>query len=153
MSEKILVSGCFLGLNVRYDGGHQLIVNRLFAQWQEQGRLIAHCPEVAGGLSIPRKPAEINQKDNRVITIDGEDVTDAFLSGAEQALLICRQHKIRYALLKESSPSCGSQTVYDGSFKQRKIAGQGITARLLSENGIKVFSENTIEELARLLDT
>ncbi len=152
MHEKILVSGCFLGLHVRYDGGHQLLVNRFFKQWQAQGRIVSFCPEVAGGLPIPRKPAEINQKNNRVTTVDGEDVTDAFLSGAQQALGLCFQHNIRYALLKESSPSCGSHTVYDGSFTQRKIAGQGVTAQLLINNGIKVFSENTIMSLADVLN-
>lgn len=77
----------------------------------------------------------------------GHDVTHAFEQGANQALLLCQKHNIRYALLKESSPSCGSSSIYNGQFNQQKIAGQGITTTILRANGIKVFSEKNLAEL------
>ncbi|WP_206486059.1 DUF523 domain-containing protein [Thalassotalea sp. G2M2-11] len=149
--EKILISACFLGQKVRYDGGHQLIEHPQLLHWQQQGRLISVCPEVCGGLAIPRLPAERNQNDQRVYTKQGHDVTDAFERGARHALALCQQHDIKFALLKESSPSCGSQTIYDGSFSSRKIAGQGITAALLTTHKIQVFSEQTLEQLIELV--
>ncbi len=145
--EKILVSACLLGQKVRYDGGHQQLVNRQLAKWQQQGRLVVLCPEVAGGLPVPRAPAEINQADNRVYDVTGADVSDAFTKGAQTALALCRQYAIRFALLKESSPSCGGQWVYNGHFCGEKIAGQGITAALLSQHNIQVYSEQTLTEL------
>lgn len=148
--EKILISACFLGLNVRYNGRTKPLHLDCINQWQQQGRLIVVCPEVAGGLAVPREPAEI-QSNGQVITQIGCDVTPAFNKGAEHALYLCQQHKIRYALLKESSPSCGSNTIYDGSFSNHKVSGLGITAKLLVDNGIRVFSEGTVEELVNLL--
>ena len=93
---------------------------------------------MAGGLPIPRPPAEI--KEDRVLTKDAEDVTAEFIAGAEQALKICQKHKIRFALLKESSPSCGRNTIYDGSHTGHKVIGMGLTAQLLQSNNIEVFS-------------
>ncbi len=81
------------------------------------------------------------------MTSEGKDVTSAFLKGAEQALALCQQQKIKYALLKESSPSCGSHDIYDGQFRGRKIPGEGITAHLLKAHGIRIFSEQQIDEL------
>lgn len=145
---KILVSACFLGERVRYNGKVQRLTSELLQKWREQGRLVSICPEVISGLSVPRPPAEINPKTNKVITKEYVDVTQEFNYGAQQALLLCQQHNIEFALLKESSPSCGSNTIYDGSFSQKKIAGEGITVKLLRQHGIKVFSENTIGALA-----
>lgn len=106
--------------------------------------------EVSGGLPVPRAAAE-QQATGLVITQAGVDVTDAFTRGANIALSLCETHNIRYALLKESSPSCGSNTIYDGSFSHRKIPGQGVTAALLSAHGIKVFSEENIDQLITIL--
>lgn len=147
--EKILVSACFLGANVRYNGVSKPLYLAKLKQWSEQGRLITVCPEVAGGLSVPRAPAEI--QDNAVIDSEGKDVTRAFLAGAQHALTLCKHHNIKYALLKESSPSCGSNQIYDGSFTGQKISGKGITAQLLEENGISVYSEKTVLGLLEVL--
>jgi uncharacterized protein YbbK (DUF523 family) len=151
--EKILISSCFLGNKVRYDGGDNLLVNNTLKRWQNDKRLIVICPELAGGLTIPRAPAELQQYGEIITikTIDGDDVTLAFEHGAQQALLLCYKHDIRYALLKESSPSCGSSSIYDGKFRQQKIPGQGVTTALLRANGIKVFSEKTLPILIREL--
>lgn len=150
--DKILVSGCFLGELVRYNGEIKPLSHQLMALWQKQNRLISICPEVVGGLTVPRSPAEINPENSRVISIEGVDVTAEFLIGAQSALALCHKYNIVYALLKEYSPSCGSKKIYDGSFSNKKKLGQGVTSQLLSSHGIDVFSEETIEQLAKKLD-
>ncbi|OKY27041.1 DUF523 domain-containing protein [Thalassotalea sp. PP2-459] len=149
--EKILVSACLMGDLVRYDGGHQQLVNKTFEQWQHEGRLVKVCPEVVGGLSTPRAPAERVLKDNLVIDVSGKDVTHAFTRGANIALSICLEQQIKYALLKDSSPSCGSNTIYDGRFTGSKISGVGLTTELLRQHDIEVYSENTVLLLAEKL--
>lgn len=144
--EKILISRCFLGEKVKYNGGDNLLASDVIARWQQQQRLVLVCPEVSGSLAVPRPPAEITP-DGRVLTQQGEDVSEAFRKGAEHALSLCRQHHIRFALLKESSPSCGSSKVYDGSFSQTKRLGEGVTTALLRKNGVQVYSEQAMNEL------
>lgn len=151
-NDLILISACFLGERVRYNGQVKSLTNDLLQSWHKQNRLIAVCPEVCGGLPVPRPPAEINPTILRVITENNQDVTENFVKGAEHALALCRKNNIRYALLKESSPSCGSNNIYDGSFTQNKIKGEGVTTKLLRENGIKVFCENSIGELAAIIN-
>jgi uncharacterized protein YbbK (DUF523 family) len=147
--EKILISSCFLGNKVRYDGGDNLLVDNTLMRWKLQNRLVVICPELAGGLTTPRAAAEIQRISEGIAvkTIIGEDVTTAFEQGANRALLLCQTHGIRYALLKESSPSCGSSSIYNGEFSQQKIAGQGVTTTLLRAHGIQVFSEKNLTAL------
>ena len=158
MSPKVLVSRCLLGHRVRYDGGASGPY-ALLAQWQAEGRVIALCPEVAGGLPTPRAAAEIPGGQGvevlagkaAVITTEGEDVTEAFVSGARQALALVERHGIRIAILKANSPSCGNRLTYDGSFRGVKVEGQGVTAALLTRAGVQVFSELELEEAAKAL--
>ncbi|MFJ4137550.1 DUF523 domain-containing protein [Pseudomonas fragi] len=158
MSPKVLVSRCLLGHRVRYDGGASGPYAQL-AQWQAEGRVIALCPEVAGGLPTPRAAAEIPGGQGvevlagkaAVITTEGEDVTEAFVSGAHQALALVERHGIRLAILKANSPSCGNRLTYDGSFSGVKVEGQGVTAALLTRAGVQVFSELELEEAAKAL--
>ncbi len=150
--DKILVSACFLGDRVRYNGQVKALESELLMLWKQQGRLVSICPEVISGLPVPRPAAEIKANTQQVITNEGIDVTSAFNSGANQALSLCQNQSIRFALLKESSPSCGSNTIYDGSFNQKKISGEGVTTRHLRQHGIQVFCENSITELAQLID-
>ena len=160
MSEKLLVSRCLLGHRVRYDGGASGPYAQL-ALWQDQGRVIALCPEVAGGLPTPRAAAEIPGGQGAqvlkgfapVITTDAEDVTAAFVSGAQQALALVRQHDIRIAILKANSPSCGNVLTYDGTFSGVKVKGQGVTAALLTQAGVQVFNELQLAEAAQALAT
>ena len=152
MFDKILISRCFLGDNVRYNSVVLSLTHPLIVQWQQQERFITICPEVAGGLPVPREPAEIQQSSHEIITKSGTNVSAQFNLGAQQALALCKRHKIRFALLKESSPSCGSSFIYDGTFTDNKISGQGVTSQLLTQHNIKVFSEGTIEKLEKLLD-
>ena len=158
MSHKVLVSRCLLGHRVRYDGGASGPYAQL-AQWQDEGRVIALCPEVAGGLPTPRAAAEIPGGQGvevlagkaSVITTEGEDVTEAFVSGAQQALALVERHGIRIAILKANSPSCGNRLTYDGSFSGTKVEGQGVAAALLTRAGVQVFSELELEEAAKAL--
>jgi uncharacterized protein YbbK (DUF523 family) len=149
--QKILVSACLLGEKVRYNGTDKLVSHPVIAKWQEQKRLVLICPEVSGGLPVPRPPAEI-QNDGLIFTSTGEDVTQAFQRGAKHALELCQQHSIEYALLKARSPSCGNTEIYDGSFNSKTIPGSGVTAKLLIEHGIQVFNETQIDVLANLLE-
>jgi len=146
---KILVSSCLLGEKVRYDGGDNELSHLQLRQWKLEGRLVSFCPECAGGLSTPRTPAE--RVGNRVLTKTGEDVTAEFSYGAEQAVELASRLEIKVAILKARSPSCGSGIIYDGSFNKRLIDGNGMTTDALIAAGIKVFSEDELEELNRYL--
>lgn len=141
--EKILISACLVGDKTRYDGKgnyHPLIKELL-----EKYELVPFCSEVEGGLSTPRVPSEI--KGDRVINKSGKDVTRNYNAGAEKALNICKYLDIKIAILKDGSPACGVHQIHDGNFSGRKIKGMGITASLLSKNGIKVISEDEIQTL------
>ena len=152
--QKILISACLLGSKVKYNGGDNFLDSELIRTWQAQGRLVSLCPEVAGGLTVPRKPCEIiSQTPLKVVTIDGEDCTQNFSLGATKALALVQEHNIQVAILKESSPSCGTQKRYDGTFSNHKILGEGVTACLLREHGIKIFNENQCLQLQALLKT
>jgi uncharacterized protein YbbK (DUF523 family) len=154
--ERILVSACLLGQPVRYDGTGRRSDDMLFSLWRDQGRLVPICPEVRGGLPVPRPPAEISGGfgddvlDGRakVLTHDGTDVTRHFVAGAWQALDQARAHAVRIAILKEGSPSCGSLRVFDGTFSGNKVAGEGVTTALLERHGIAVFAEDAMVAVA-----
>jgi len=156
--RKILISSCLLGRPVRYDGRSVPNADPMIRKWLEQGRLVPFCPEVEGGLSIPRSPAEIHGgtgadvfEGRAAVKTRESDVTRAFLNGARAALDLCQTQGITLALLKEKSPSCGSRHIYDGSFSKRLVSGRGVTAALLENHGISVFSEDCTPALARLL--
>ena len=143
MKNKILiVSACLIGLNTKYNGGNNF--NKEVLNALKNYIIVPLCPEQLGGLPTPRPPAEIIGA--RVMNINGVDVTQNFLHGAEETLKFARMFNVKAAILKEGSPSCGVHYIYDGTFSSVKITGSGITASLLRKNGIKVFSENDIEE-------
>ncbi len=148
--QKLLVSACLLGEKVRYDGG-DCYQQGLLEQWQREGRVIPLCPEVSGGLPIPRPPAEI-QPDGRVINFKQEDVTAAFKEGAKRALELCKTHDIHIAILKEGSPSCGSTKINDGSFSKTKVPGRGVVTEALENHGVRVFSEGALEDAVHYLN-
>ena len=157
--KQILVSACLLGEPVRYDGRSKSHDDARLRRLQREGRVVAFCPECAGGLGVPRPAAELDGGDGdavldgraRVATEAGADVTAAFVAGAEAALARCRQHGIRVAVLTESSPSCGSGRVYDGSFERRAIDGAGVTAALLRRHGIEVYNQFELDAAMRRL--
>ena len=90
MLDKILISRCFLGDKVRYNGEQKRLEQSLIALWQQQNRFVAICPEVAGGLPVPREPAEQNLARGKVFTQTGADVTAQFNHGAQQSLALCK---------------------------------------------------------------
>ena len=144
--ERILISACLVGDNVKYNGGNNK--NPLIEKLLEKYELVPFCPEVEGGLSIPRHPCE--NKDGRIVNDIGEDKTDAFERGAELAYNICLFLKIKIAILKERSPSCGVHEIYDGSFSHKVIPSAGVTTTYLKEKGITVYNENEIPKLLGL---
>lgn len=137
---RILVSACLLGERVRYDAKINAVKDKLICTWRDKGWLLSICPEIEGGLATPRPAAEI-QVNGKIATKSGQDVTAAFMQGAEKALQLAQQHNIKIAILTEKSPSCGSSQRYDGSFTGRLITGEGCTAKLLREHGIQVFNQ------------
>lgn len=152
---KILMSACLLGQKVRYDGQDCLQNNGRLQTWISNGKIITICPEMAGGLPTPRPPAEIQGKKTGMDVLSGhaivstqnsQDITGAFIDGAQKALALSQKYNIKIAILKAKSPSCGSQVVYDGSFKRHLIPGMGVTAALLTQHGIMVFDETQIDE-------
>ncbi len=139
-----LVSACLLGVNCNFEAKNWL--NPKLLEEFQKGNMFPVCPEVQGGLSVPRVPAEIQggtgpdvlEGKAKVVNMNGQDVTEQFLKGANQALQIAKAIGAKEALLTERSPSCGCGLIFDGSFKDRFIAGDGVTAALLKKNGIKV---------------
>ena len=140
---KILVSACLLGVGCRYDGKNK--ENTDVLRLMERHTLIPICPEILGGLTTPRPPAERQGK--RVINDRGADVTAAYRRGAEEVLRLCRLYGCEVAILKQRSPACGSREIYDGSFRGQLRPGDGVLAQLLKENGIRVLDETETEEL------
>ncbi|MBT2685021.1 DUF523 domain-containing protein [Bacillus sp. ISL-37] len=155
----ILVSSCLAGLEVRYNATHSL--NNKISQLVDQKKAIAVCPELLGGFSTPREPAEIIGGDGndvldgnaRVFEKSGRDVTDLYIKGAYLTLEKAQEYHAAVVVLKEFSPSCGSSMIYNGEFQGKKIPGNGVTAALLRRNGIRVVSEEGISDLLRHWDT
>ena len=132
---KIMVSACLLGENVKYSGGNNR--NEKVLAFVEGHQVIPVCPEVMGGLPIPRAPGEI--VDGVVLNEDGTSVDYEYRTGAQMALDIAVEEGIDAAVLQSRSPSCGVNQIYDGSFKGNKIKGSGVFAQLLKDNGFRVI--------------
>jgi uncharacterized protein YbbK (DUF523 family) len=149
-----------MGAPVRYDGAAKPLASPHLQRWRDEGRLVPFCPEVAAGLATPREPAEIAPGGDgaaviagraRVLTRAGADVTAAFRAGAELALRTALAEGCRFALLIDGSPSCGARRIHDGTFAGRRVAAAGVTATLLAEAGIAVFTSEEINALAAAL--
>lgn len=144
---KIVISACLLGVNCRYDGS-----GKSDEKWMEALKghvLIPVCPEQLGGLSTPRLPCEIvNTEPVHIISRDGADITAAFVKGACETLKLSELLGAECAVLKERSPSCGVNQIYDGSFSGVVIPGQGLTAKKLLNAGIRIYSDEEIVRFA-----
>lgn len=145
MKECVLISRCLLGDKVRYDGGHCKQEDSLIDRLKDKYELISICPEVMAGMSTPRDPIEL--ANGRVINSTGDDLTAQFTPVFEKLKSLIFERKISKAILKEFSPSCGSQKIYDGSFSGKIIDGQGIITAFLRENNINVVSEQEISQI------
>ncbi len=140
---NILISACLTGVKCRYDGKDKNSID--LSVLGKKHNLFPVCPEVDGGLNVPRPPAEIIN--GKVINTEGTDVTAAYHRGAQLALKTALDNNCTAAILKARSPSCGKGEVYDGTFSKTLIPGDGILAALLIEHGIKVYTENEIAAL------
>ncbi|MDD3305929.1 MAG: DUF523 domain-containing protein [Acetobacterium sp.] len=147
--QKILVSSCLLGMKINYEGKAHPVdeLQQLF----RQGQAIPVCPEVLASLPIPRDPAEI-------VMVNGErkvynnkeiDVTEEYRLGAQRTLDTARTSGAKIAIMKSNSPSCGCGKIYDGSFSENLIDGDGITVALLKENGVRVITEEDFLDCIR----
>ncbi len=139
----LIVSACLAGVECRYNGSPfpiPAILNMV-----KRGLALPVCPEILGGFSIPRPPAEIRH--GQIVFNTGEDVTEQFLRGANAACAIALTIGCQKAIVKSKSPSCGCGSIYDGTFSGTLIAGDGIFTQLLKEHGIEVLTEENLEEL------
>ena len=136
---RYVVSACLAGQFCRYDGGSN--PDARVIRLVEQGLALPLCPEALSGLPCPRPPCE--QRGDRVVCLDGTDVTRAFIQGADAAVALALKAGCRIAVLKARSPSCGVGSVYDGTFSKRLVAGDGLWAARLREAGLTVHTEET----------
>lgn len=145
----IVISACLVGEKVRYDGNHKL--DLFYKNLIDEKKAISICPEILGGLQVPREPGEIIGGDGydvwndqaKVMTVAGRDVTMQFKEGAKRALSIIKDLNADTVILKSDSPSCGSTVIYDGTFTGNKKEGVGVTTALFTLNGINVYEEKT----------
>lgn len=144
-----IISACLCGVNCKYNSNNNYneYCNKLFIN----GEAILVCPEQLGGLPTPRIPSEMNNRADEILkgkgeilAKDGRDVTEEFLKGAKEVEEIAKKLNIEVAILKDGSPSCGVNYVYDGTFTGNKIKGRGLTAEILVQNGISIISENDL---------
>lgn len=146
----ILVSACLVGINCKYTGDNNK--NDKVIEYLKDKEFTLICPEQLGGLSTPRHPAEIISSDgysvlngeSSVVNNKKENVTNCFLKGATESLKIAQIYNCKEAILKEGSPSCGANFIYDGTFSGTKKKGVGVTVALLRNNNIKVISEKEL---------
>lgn len=138
----ILVSACLLGENCKYNGGNNR--NDRVLQYVEGHRVIPVCPEMLSGLGAPRKPVEL--RGERVVTVDGEDHTEAFQRGVALAMAAIAGETIDLAILQSRSPTCGVKQIYDGTFTRKKIDGQGLLARALKARGVPLMDAEDVPE-------
>ncbi|PJI09702.1 MULTISPECIES: DUF523 domain-containing protein [Clostridium] len=150
-NDVLIVSACLLGINCKYSGSNNL--NEKVKKLCNNMTVIPICPEQLGGMTTPRKPAEIKGGSGkevldgkaRVFDKDGKDVTEYYISGAKETLKIVKMFDAKKAILKANSPSCGCGTIYDGNFIGNKINGNGVTAEVLKKNGIEILNELDIK--------
>ncbi|GAA0181654.1 DUF523 domain-containing protein [Clostridium sediminicola] len=143
-----LVSACLAGVNCRYNGENS--EDKRVSELVKKGKAISICPELLAGLPIPRACCELivdNDGNERILTQDGRDFTEQFREAAEKTLKIAKTIGIEKAILQLRSPSCGYGLIYDGNFSGDLKEGNGLTAKLLAENGIKVYTENDLDKL------
>lgn len=153
----IIVSACLVGINCKYDGGNNLDprVRDLVAR----GVAIPVCPEQLGGDPTPRDPVELAGSSGEDVingngspkSLSGMDKNNSFIKGANEVLNLAKLVGARFAILKERSPSCGSAIIYDGTFTGQKRPGRGVTTALLEQNDIKVYSEENLEEILKII--
>lgn len=146
----ILVSGCLVGLNCKYNGGNNF--NEKVDKLLREGKAIPVCPEQFGGLTTPRAPSEIKIIDGKryVFNSEGVDVTENFYKGACEVLELAKKLNIKKAILKSKSPTCGYGQIYNGNFEKKLIDGNGILTQMLLDNDIEVINSDDIQKIEEL---
>jgi len=148
--RKILVSSCLYGDHCRYDAVDRPCLDPRFLKWKEEGRLVKVCPEVFGGLPTPRPDSQ--RQGNRVVACNGKDVTGEYEKGAREAVRLAREQDVLFCVMKQHSPSCGSKEIYDGTFTDTLVKGEGRAVQLLREAGFRIFAEEDMDEASEFLD-
>lgn len=138
----VLVSACLLGENCKYNGGNNY--NQAVIDFVADKDVIPVCPEVAGGLSVPRNPVELS--DGQVFDAKGQNYNKEFQAGIDRTLASMAGRDIDLAILQSRSPSCGVNQIYDGSFTGKKIAGSGLFAQKLKELGYEVLDAEDFKD-------
>lgn len=157
--NKVFVSGCLNGRPIRFNSTAVSVESEIWDRWESEGRLVSFCPELAAGFPVPRAPAEIVGSTasvvlkgrGRVEEDNGTDVTDEFVKGARLAAERAIAAGCVMAVLTDGSPSCGTTYTFDGTFTGGTVEGMGVTARLLCDQGLRVFPEDQIDEADRYL--
>lgn len=140
MGIPVFISACLLGVPCRYDGKSCPEPELIECFLHGSRSFVSLCPETEGGLTIPRLPAEL-QAGGKVINERGEDVTPYFIRGMERVCSLVERYRVQRAILKEYSPSCGCQEIYDGTFSGKRIPGKGVLAAKLEKTGVKIYNE------------
>ncbi len=152
---NIAVSACLLGVPCRFDGRSKpsAAVREFIARFDCQ--VVRVCPEVMGGLSIPHPPHEQKLVDGHICVVDsqGNDHTDMFLTGSRKACDTACAKGCTHAILKAKSPSCGVGQVYDGTFTDTLVPGNGTAAQMMLDAGMEVVTEKDIERKMRYANT
>lgn len=138
---RILVSACLLGENCKYSGGNNR--NQKVLDFVKGHEVIPVCPEVLGGLPIPRIPCEI--RCGIVTNREGVSCDREFRAGAQMALEIAKKQKVDLAILQSRSPSCGVKQIYSGNFDGTLVEGSGVFAAMLKETGIRVIDAEDLD--------
>ncbi|MEG2800397.1 MAG: DUF523 domain-containing protein [Longicatena sp.] len=133
---KYAISSCLMGINCKYNGGNNY--SEKLVEFMRDKEYIVVCPEVLGGLSTPRKSSE--RLDDKIKNMIGEDVSDAFYEGAKLAIQQIEEFGADLVISQVRSPSCGKGLVYDGSFQNKLISGNGVFVEMLIEHKIPVQS-------------
>lgn len=140
---RILISTCLLGCSCRYDGGTKPCAAAIALK--EKHQLIPVCAEQLGGLTTPRTPCE--RVGDKVMSAEGENRTEAYRRGAEEALKLFDLFECDCAALKARSPMCGSSVIYDGTFSGKFRPGDGVLAEMLKKRGVRVYTEDELDAL------
>lgn len=155
---RILVSACLMGQPVRYDGQAKPLLAQQLDVLCRIADLFPFCPELAGGLPVPRAPAEIvpgGQGEDvlagsaKILDAEGTDLTAPFINGAQLAMQFARKNRCSIALLMENSPSCGSFQIYSGHHDGQKRAGMGAATAALRAVGVVTYASDQADLLIK----
>ena len=137
---KVLVSGCLLGENCKYNGGNNY--NPRVVEFLKDKEVISICPEMMAGMGCPRNPIEI--VDGVLTDCHGKNVDALIRKSVMEIMERIRDEEIQCAVLQSRSPTCGVNQVYDGTFSGKLIPGSGIFAKSLMDAGYLVIDGEDI---------